>query len=138
MIAAGAIRSSSQDSSSAPAIADRDTTGCLDTLHANDSVVAIVKMSVRPQDRKTKLPPDFEGLFAQEFRSRLKLPPNLSLSVMVGRSPCDTRGDRCAGGVMMFGSHAYATAQPNGALSRVTVVDFSLTPVFAERVRTVL
>ena len=39
------------------------------------------------------------------------------MSVMAGWKPCDTRG-RCAGGVMMFGTRAYATAQPTGTLSR--------------------
>jgi hypothetical protein len=101
-------------------------------------MTALVKMSVRPQDKKTKLPADFEGLFVQEFRSRLKVPQNLPLSVMVGWTPCDTVSDRCVGGVMMFGSRAYATAQPTGTLSRITVVDFSLTPAFSDSVRTVL
>lgn len=116
----------------------RDTTECLDTLHAGDSLSGIVTMTVRPQDRKTVLPSDFEGLFVQEFRSRLKVPRNLPLSVMVGWRPCEPASGRCASGVLMLGSHAYVTAHPEGGLSRIAVVDMSLTPAFADSVRVVL
>jgi TonB family protein len=118
--------------------AAQDTTGCLDTLRASDSVSAVVKMSVGPQDRKAKLPADFEGLFVQEFRSRLNVPKNLPLGVMVGWKPCDSVSHRCAGGVLMFGSHGYFIAHPTGTLSRIGVVDLSLTPAFSDSVRAVL
>lgn len=95
-------------------------------------------MSVRPQDGKTTLPPDFEGLFVEEFRSRLKVPGSLPLSVMVGWTPCGPASNRCASGVLMLGSHAYVTAHPTGRLSRIGVIDFSLTPAFTDSVRVVL
>jgi hypothetical protein len=116
----------------------RDSTGCLDTLRASDSVSAVVKMSVEPQNKKTKLPADFEGMFAQEFKSRFKTPSSLPLSVMRGSAPCDTVQDTCASGLMVLGSRAYAFAHSDGSLSRIGVVDLSLTPVFADSVRSVL
>lgn len=94
-------------------------------------------MSVRPQDPKTKLPPDFEGLFVQEIGSRLKVQGSLPLRVMVGLNPCDANSD-CAGAVLTFGSRVYVTAHPTGALSRIGVIDFSLTPSFSDSVRAVL
>src|SRR4051812_18173823 len=50
-----------------------DTVTCLDTL-ARDSILVLVKMSVKPQEKKVTLPADFEGYFVQEFRSLLKVP----------------------------------------------------------------
>jgi TonB family protein len=100
--------------------------------------MAVVTMSVKPQDRKTKLPPDFEGLFVQEFRSRLKLPRNLPLSVVLGWTPCDSASHKCVGGVLMLGTQAYATAHPGGTLSRIAIIDFALTPALADTVRAVL
>jgi hypothetical protein len=138
MIAGGAVRFSELDRPQPASGALRDTVGCLDTLHATDSVTAVIKMTVKPQDSKTKLPPDFEGLFVQEFRSRLKVPSNLPLSVMEGWTPCDSAGHKCAGGVLMIGSQAYATAHRDGAVSRIAVVDFALTPALADTVRAVL
>ncbi len=129
VVAGATTHFSSGSTPSARRTVVRDTTGCLDTLHASDSVSAVVTMSVRPQDRKTTLPPDFEGLFVQEFRSRLKVPNNLSLSVMAGWAPCDSVSQRCVGGVLTLGSQAYLTAHPTGTLSRFGVIDFSLTPV---------
>jgi TonB family protein len=115
-----------------------DTVGCLDTLKASDSVTAIVTMRVKPQDPKTSLPADFEGLFIQEFRSRLKIPGNLPLSVMRGWKPCDSAGETCSGGVLILGSQAYATAHTDGTLSRIAIVDFALTPTLGDRVRAAL
>jgi hypothetical protein len=138
MIAGGAVRFSELDRPQPASGALRDTVGCLDTLHATDSVTAVIKMTVKPQDSKTKLPPDFEGLFVQEFRSRLKVPSNLPLSVMEGWTPCDSKSHKCAGGVLMIGSQAYATAHHDGAVSRIAVVDFALTPALADTVRVVL
>jgi hypothetical protein len=118
--------------------AAQDTVGCLDTLHASDSVTAVIKMTVRPQDRGTKLPADFEGLFIQEFKSRLKVPPKLALSVMKGWTPCDSVSQKCVAGILIFGSQAYATAHRNGTLSRIGVIDITLTPAFSETVGTIL
>lgn len=137
IVAGAATHFTSMSSPAAPRTVVRDTTNCLDTLHASDSVSAVVTMSVHPQDPKTKLPPDFEGLFVQEIGSRLKVQGSLPLGVMVGWNPCDVSHD-CVGGVLTFGSHAYATAHPTGELSRIGVIDFSLTPAFSDRVRTVL
>jgi TonB family protein len=126
---------------SQPRLASRaagDTVGCLDTLHADDSVTSIVTMRVKPQDPKASLPADFEGLFIQEFRSRLKVPGNLPLSVMRGWKPCDSAGDTCSGGVLILGSQAYATAHQDGRLSRIAIVDFALTPTMGDRVRAAL
>ena len=95
-------------------------------------------MRVRPQDPKAKLPTDFEGLFVQEFKARLKVPGNLPLSVMQGLAPCDTVQKFCAAASMLLGSKAYATAHPGGTLSGVRVVDRSLTPVFSDSVKSVL
>lgn len=116
----------------------RDSTGCLETLKAGDSVSAIVTMSVRPQDGKVALPSDFEGLFVQEFRSRLKVPHNLPLSVMIGWAPCDSTARHCGSGVLMLAARAYVVAHSTGTLSRIGVVDLSLTPEFSDSVRAAL
>jgi hypothetical protein len=115
-----------------------DTLACRDTLHATDSVSALVKMTVKPLDPKTTLPPDFEELFVQEFRARLKVPSNLALTVMDGWAPCDTVAGKCLAGVLIFGSQAYVTAHRNGTLSRIRLIDGTLTPVFADSVAAVL
>ena len=138
LIACAAVRFSEPDRPKPASGIVRDTVGCLDTLHATDSITAVIKMTVKPQDPKTRLPPDFEGLFVQEFRSRLKVPSNLPLSVMEGWTPCDSRSHKCVGGVLVIGSQAYATAHRDGAVSRIAVVDFALTPALADTVRVVL
>lgn len=138
LLTAGAPRFSESPRQEPASTSIRDTVACLDTLHASDSINAVVKMSVRPQQSKTKLPPDFEGLFVQEFRSRLKVPSNLPLSVMRGWTPCDSASHKCAGGVLMLGSQAYATAHQDGAVSRIVVIDLALTPALADTVRVVL
>ena len=138
LIACGAVRFSEPDRPQPASSLVRDTVGCLDTLHATDSITAVIKMTVKPQDPKTRLPPDFEGLFVQEFRSRLKVPSNLPLNVVEGWAPCDSASHKCAGGVLMIGSQAYATAHRDGAVSRIAVVDFALTPALADTVRVVL
>ena len=138
LIAGGAVRFSEPDRAQPAPRAVRDTVGCLDTLHATDSVAAVIKMTVKPQDSKTRLPPDFDGLFVQEFRSRLKVPSNLPLSVVQGWAPCDSVRHTCAGGVLMLGSQAYATAHSDGAVSRIVVIDLALTPALADTVRIVL
>lgn len=138
IVVGGTTHLTSGFSASAQRDAARDTTGCLDTLHASDSVSAVVTMSVQPQDSKLVLPRDFEGLFVQEFRSRLKVPEALPLGVMIGWTPCDSVGRRCTSAVLELGSHAYVTAHPTGKLSRIGVIDFSLTPAFSDSVRAVL
>ena len=138
LIAGAAMRSSEYSQLQRDSHSVGDTVGCLDTLQAGDSVTAVVTMSVKPQDRKAKLPPDFEGLFVQEFRSRLKVPRNLPLSVVRGWTPCDSASRKCVGGVLMLGSQAYATAHPDGTLSRIAIIDFALTPALADTVRAVL
>jgi TonB family protein len=117
-----------------------DTAACLDTLRTSDSITAVVKMSVNPQNKKTKLPKDFEGLVAQEFRSRLKLPPSLPLSVMRGWDSCDTTAvpRTCSSGVLVIETIVYATAHSDGTLSDISVVDLSLTPGFSDSVRSIL
>jgi TonB family protein len=115
-----------------------DRIGCLDTLHATDSISTIVKMTVAPQNPKIDLPRDFENLFVQEFRSHFKAPANLPLSVVMGSEPCDSLGSRCVGGVLTVGAVAYATAHNNGKLSDIAVVDVALTPRFAESVSSAL
>ena len=142
LIGCGAVRFSDptprQPESGSVRDSVHETAGCLDTLHASDSVNAVVKMSVKPQQAKTRLPPDLEGLFVQEFRSRLKVPSSMPLSVMQGWSPCDSAGQKCAGGVLMLGSQAYATIHRDGAVSRILVIDMALTPALADTVRVVL
>jgi TonB family protein len=115
-----------------------DGIGCLDTLHAIDSISTIVKMTVAPQDSRIDLPHEFENLFVQEFRSHFKAPANLPLSVVMGSEPCDSLGSRCVGGVLRVGAVAYATAHNNGKLSDIEVVDVALTPGFADSVNAAL
>jgi hypothetical protein len=107
-------------------------------LRASDSIAAVVKLTVRPQDTTTVLPPDFEGFFAQEFKSRSSIPANLPLSVMRGLGTCDTTAGRCTKGALWLSTTAYAVARRDGTLSRIGVVDESVTPDLAKMVQTVL
>ena len=118
--------------------APADTVGCLDTLHAADSVNAIVKMVVKSTDSTVHLPPDFESLFAADFRARFKVPPVMPLSVVMGTPPCDSLGSRCVGGLLEIGAVAFATAHGNGKLSDISVLDVALTPSLADSVKSVL
>jgi TonB family protein len=115
-----------------------DTVGCLDTLRPTDSISAVVKMSVKSRDPEITLPPDFEGLLVQEFRSRLKLPANLPLGVMHGWSSCDTILGKCSAGALVLGSQAYVTAHNNGTVSRTVVIDYNVTPALSDSVAAVL
>ena len=108
--------------------------GCLDTLHAADSVWRVVKLSVTSQDTAQKLPRDFEGFFAQEFRRRFRVAAKLPLSVVLGASPCDSIGLRCYGGYLDLATIAYATAHLDGRLSGIEVIDATLTPALADSV----
>jgi TonB family protein len=116
----------------------RASVGCLDTLHAADSVWRVVKLSVAAQDTAQKLPHDFEGFFAQEFRRRFKVPAKLPLSVVMGSRPCDSVGLRCYGGYLDLATIAYATAHFDGTLSGIEVIDATLIPTLAESVHATL
>jgi len=118
--------------------APADTIGCLDTLHAADSIEAIVKMVVKSRDSTVRLPEDFESLFAADFRSRFKPPPIMPLSVVMGVPPCDSLGSRCVGAVLDLGAFAFGTAHRNGKLSDIDVLDVAMTPSFADSVKSVL
>jgi TonB family protein len=115
-----------------------DGIGCLDTLHASDTVETIVKMTAASQDPKTALPPNFENFLAQGFKARFKAPSKLPLSVVIGDEPCDSLGSRCAGGILNIGAVAYVTAHSNGSLVVTDVVDETLTEEFADSIRSAL
>jgi hypothetical protein len=115
-----------------------DNVGCLDTLHAGDSVTTVIKMVVVPRDSGAVLPADFENLFAEEFRARFKVPAKMGLSVVRGVAPCDSVGSRCARGMLDFAAFAYATAQSNGKLTDIMVLDVALTPALADSVTSAL
>ena len=91
-------------------------------------------MAVTAVDSMAKLPPDFEGLFVEEFRSHFKLPAHLPLSVVMGLPPCDSLGLRCASASLNVGAVAYATAHNDGKLSDIEVTDVALTPTLADSV----
>jgi hypothetical protein len=115
-----------------------DTAGCLDSLAAKDSLAAIVKISVLAQATASRLPPDFEALFIEEFRARFKPPGKLDLSVMVGSAPCDWTQKVCDGASPFLTTVAYATALSNGKLTGLRIVDASLTRAFADSIRSTL
>ena len=116
----------------------RADVGCLDTLHATDTVQTIVKLSAASQDPKIALPPNFESFFAQGFHARFKAPSRLPLSVVIGAEPCDSLGSRCAGGILNIGAVAYVSARANGSLIVTDVVDETLTEDFANSIRSAL
>ena len=115
-----------------------DAIGCLDTLHASDTVETVVKVATASQDPKIALPPNFENFLAQGIRARFKAPSKLPLSVVVGSEPCDSLGSRCAGGILDIGAVAYVTARANGSLVVTNVVDETLTRDFADSIRSAL
>lgn len=116
----------------------KPTIGCLDTLHAADSIMSVVKLSVAPQDTTEQLQNDFEQFFAQEFRRRFRVPSKLPLSVVMGAPPCDSIGARCVGGYLDLSAVAYLTAHYDGTLSDIEVVDATLTPDLADSFRSAL
>lgn len=116
----------------------KPTIGCLDTLHAADSIWSVVKLSVVPQDSTQKLQNDFELFFAQEFRRQFRVPPKLPLSVVMGAPPCDSIAGRCMRGYLDLGAIAYLTAHYDGKLSNIEVIDATLTPDLADSVRSAL
>jgi hypothetical protein len=110
-------------------------TGCLDTLPASDSVHAVVKLSLRALDTAITLPPDFEGLFAEDFRAHLNVPAMIPLSVVTGLEPCDSIGSRCVAGMLTLSATAYAIAHATGEITDVAIVDETLTPRVAASIR---
>ena len=121
-----------------PPAAPRVGAGCLDTLHATDSLWRVVKLSVTALDTTQRLPRDFQAFFAQEFRRRFKSPAKLPLSGVTGTSPCDSVGMRCLGGYLDLATTAYATAHYDGDLTGIQVVDASLIPALADSVQATL
>lgn len=119
-------------------LASADTVGCVDTLHATDTIPAVIKVSVRHQDSAGKLPPDFEGLFAQEFRSRFKPPAQLPLSVMFGDPPCDRDKNVCSGATPLVHVVAYAVVASDGTIPHLGVLSPSLNRELADSVRSAL
>lgn len=138
LVAACATSPQSRTKVATPGQPAAEGIGCLDTLHAADSISTIVKMTVAAQDPKILLPHDFESLFVEEFRSHFKLPANLPLSVVMGSQPCDSLGSRCLRGVLSLGAVAYATAHNDGRLSDIEVLDVALTPRLADSVKSAL
>ncbi|MGI8402638.1 MAG: energy transducer TonB [Gemmatimonadaceae bacterium] len=123
---------------SAPNDIRTDATGCLDTLHASDTVETIVKMTAESRDPRIALPPNFGNFLARGFQARFKAPSKLPLSVVIGDEPCDSVGSRCAGGILDVEAVAYVTARANGSLDVADVVDETLTGDFADSVRSTL
>ena len=112
--------------------------GCLDTLHAADSIWSVVKLSVLPQDTTRKLQDDYESFFAQEFRRRFRVPSKLPLSVVMGAPPCDSIAARCVGGYLDLSAIVYVTAHYDGKLTNIQVIDATLTPTLADSVGSAL
>lgn len=95
-------------------------------------------MSVASRDTGHALPPGFEDMFVEGFRTHFKAPGNLPLEVVMGLPPCDSLGSRCARAALHIGSVAYATAHNDGKLSDVQVVDAALTPPLTDSVASAL
>jgi hypothetical protein len=119
-------------------LAKADTVSCVDTLRATDTVASVVKVSVRHQDTSATLPPDFEGLFAQEFRSRFTPPTHLPLSVMFGDPPCDRDKNVCSGATPLVHVVAYAIVSSDGTIPHLAVISPSLNDELADSVRSAL
>jgi hypothetical protein len=116
----------------------RDSVGCLDALRTGDTIAAVVKLTLRSQDRKVTLPPGFEAFFTREFKLRFSTPADLRLSVMEGTGTCDSDQLNCTSGSLRLSSTAYAVTRRDGSLSRLGVVDESLTPALAKAVNAAL
>jgi hypothetical protein len=115
-----------------------DTVGCVDTLRATDTIAAVVKVSVRHQDTTAKLPEDFEGLFAQEFKSRFRPPQQLPLSVLHGDPPCDRDKNVCSSATPIVHVVAYAVVASDGTIQHLGVLSPSLNKELADSVRSAL
>jgi hypothetical protein len=106
--------------------------GCLDTLRASDTLRSTVKLTLHAQDSGVALPMDFENSFTEEFRARFHVPKSIPLRVVAGWEPCDSTASRCAGGILNLGATAYLVAHHDGRLTRISVVDESLTPALSD------
>jgi hypothetical protein len=106
--------------------------GCLDTLAANDTVRSIVRLTLAPQDSTTTLPFDFDNVFIEELKPRFHAPAQIPLRVIAGWEPCDSAASRCAGGILNLATTAYFTAHHDGRLTRISIVDESLTPALVD------
>jgi len=113
-----------------------DTVACSDTLHANDTIPAIVKIAVHHQDTTSTLPTNFEALFADEFQSRFKAPSQLPLITIDADQPC--KGSVCASASPLVRVDAYAMALQDGTMQKISVISPSLNTELADSVRSVL
>ena len=106
--------------------------GCLDTLFASDTIRSTVRLTLAPQDSTATLPIDFDNVFTEELKARFHAPPQIPLRVVAGWEPCDSAATRCAGGILNLATTAYFTAHRDGRLTRISVVDESLTPALVD------
>jgi hypothetical protein len=106
--------------------------GCLDTLSASDTVRSTVRLTLAPQDSTTTLPFDFDNVFTEELKARFHAPTQIPLRVIAGWEPCDSAASRCAGGILNLATTAYFTAHRDGRLTRISIVDESLTPALVD------
>jgi hypothetical protein len=113
-----------------------DTLDCLGS--SSDSVAVIVKMKVRSQDPDRDLPPEFERLLIEKFRAYLEPAPGYAAPILTGSAPCDAANHRCVGAMFTIGATAKATARPDGQLTDTTVIDFGLSTVFSDSIRSVI
>ncbi|HWL39632.1 MAG TPA: energy transducer TonB [Gemmatimonadaceae bacterium] len=107
-------------------------------MRPKDSISAIAKLTVKPQDPKETLPAGFEATFAEEFRARFTPPARVSLSAMVGADNCDSKKPQCPAGELWLSSTALVVAETDGSFSRIGLADESVTPAIAELQRAAL
>jgi len=117
-------------------ISATDTVACSDTLRASDTIPAIVKISVRHQDSTSKLPANFEALFADEFQSRFKPPSQLPLITIDADQPC--KDSMCSSATPLVRVDAYAMVLEDGTMQKISVISPSLNAALANSVRSVL
>ena len=106
--------------------------GCLDTLTASDTVKSAVVATLTPQDSTTSFPSNLDSVFVAALKGRFRIPDRLQLRVVTGWEPCDSAGTRCAGGILNLGVASYFTAHRDGRLTRISLVDATLTPTVVE------
>jgi hypothetical protein len=107
-------------------------------LRPRDTVSAVAKLTVKPQDARVRLAADFETSFAEEFKARFTPPTRVSLSAVVGSANCDSVTPRCRTGELWLSSTALVMAGDDGSFSRIGLADESVTPAIAELLRTTL
>ena len=107
---------------------DPEGARCLEALAPSDTVRSVVRLTVEPQDSTAALPYDFQNFFAEELRARFHAPRAIQLRAVAGWEPCDSVASRCAGGILNLATTAYFTAHSDGRLTRISIVDESLTP----------